>query len=190
VQLTESSRSSASVLVVVGNPKPASRTRAVGEAVAAAVADWAGVSGWPAMTDVLEVADIGPHLLGWGDPDAAAAVGRLLDADVLVVASPVFKATYTGLLKLLFDQVGAGQLAGTVAIPVMVGAGPAHALAVDVHLRPLLVEVGAACPTSGLYVLDSTLDSLDDQIDRWAESARRPLLGALALPASVGTVTG
>lgn len=168
----------ASVLAIVGNPKPASRTRTVAEAVAARVA--ATLPG--ATTDTIEVAELGPHLLGWGDPVAAAAVQRLEAADVLVVASPVYKATYTGLLKLLFDQVAAGQLAGTVAVPVLVGAGPAHALAVEAHLRPLLVEVGAACPTAGLYVLDSTLDQLDVQLDAWADPNLARIQGLLATP--------
>jgi FMN reductase len=156
------------VLAVVGNPKTGSRTREVAEAVAARLAD-AASAGADVAIDTMEVAPLGPDLLGWGSPEAGAAVGRLLDADLLVVASPVYKATYTGLLKLLFDQVGAGALGGRVAIPLMVGAGPHHAMAVDSHLRPLLVEVGASCPTAGLYVLDSTLDTLDTQLDPWAD---------------------
>lgn len=173
-------RDEPTILVVVGNPKPASRTRAVGEAVAGRVAAAMklGLSVDPRV-DTLEVAEIGPNLLGWGDPAAAVAVERLMDADLLVVASPVFKATYTGLLKLLFDQVGAGQLRGTPAVPLMVGAGPHHAMAVDAHLRPLLVEVGASCPTAGLYVLDFELDVLDDTIETWTAAAAPLIVGAM-----------
>lgn len=162
------------VLTIVGNPKPASRTRTVGESVAARVAQALGGS-----SGTLELADLAPDLLGWGAAPVAEALEQVTAADVLVVATPVYKATYTGLLKLLFDQVGAGELGGTVAVPVMVAAGPAHALAVEVHLRPLLAEVGASGPTAGLYVLDSQLDTLDAQLDAWA---------ALAVPAIVGTV--
>ena len=155
------------VLAVVGNPKTGSRTREVAEAVAARLADTTSAVA-DISIDTMELAPLGPDLLGWGSPEAGAAVARLLEADVLVVASPVYKATYTGLLKLLFDQVGAGALGGRVAIPLMVGAGPHHAMAVDSHLRPLLVEVGASCPTAGLYVIDSTLDTFDAQLDPWA----------------------
>lgn len=171
------------VLAVVGNPKTGSRTREVAEAVARRLGDaaLAGPGVDDVVVDTMEVAPLGPELLGWGSPDAASAVGRMLDADLLVIASPVYKATYTGLLKLLFDQIGAGALGGRVAVPVMVGAGPHHAMAVDSHLRPLLVEVGAACPTAGLYVLDSTLDSLDEQLDPWAEQwAASAVAAALA----------
>lgn len=167
MQLTESRRT---VLAVVGNPKPASRTRTVAEAVAQLIADAVEGDGPPVAVEVMEVAELGPHLLGWGDPVAAEALDRLLSADALVIASPVFKATYTGLLKLLLDQVGQGQLAGVPAVPLMVGAGPAHAMAVDAHMRPLLVELGASCPTAGLYVLDSTLDQLGEVLAPWAEA--------------------
>src|SRR5690606_13518994 len=97
VQLTESRRT---VLAVVGNPRPASRTRTVAEAVAQLIADAVEGDGPPVAVEVMEVAELGPHLLGWGDPVAAEALDRLLSADALVIASPVFKATYTGLLKL------------------------------------------------------------------------------------------
>ena len=49
----------------------------------------------------------------------------------------------------------------------MVGAGTQHALAVEVHLRPVLVELGATLPTRGLYVTEDQLDTLDDVIRAW-----------------------
>jgi len=50
-----------------------------------------------------------------------------------------------------------------------------HALAPEVHLRPLLVELGASVPSRGLYVLDSALDELDSIVGAWGETAL-PLL--------------
>jgi FMN reductase len=168
------------VLTIVGNPKVQSRTGVVAEAVASLFGTEPSASRMDVTTNVetMEVAPLGPHLLGWGSSESQEALERLMSADILVVASPVFKATYTGLLKLLFDQVGAGALEGRVAIPVMVGAGPAHALAIETHLRPLLVEVGASCPTAGLYVLDSDLGALDAQLDTWAQRWVPVALGA------------
>lgn len=162
-------RAPRTVLAVVGNPKPGSRTRTVAEAVGQRIAAALEEKGSPVDVETMEVAELGPHLLGWGDPVAAEALERLTSADALVVASPVFKATYTGLLKLLLDQVAAGQLAGVPTVPLLVGAGPAHTMAVDAHLRPLLVELGASCPTAGLYVLDSTLDQLGEVLEPWID---------------------
>jgi FMN reductase len=136
------------VAVVVGNPKPASRTLAAAELVAQRL------TGAPADL-VIDVVTLGPGLLGWGDPGVAAAVEAVRKADVLVCASPTFKATYTGLLKLFLDQFPADSLAGVTAFPLMLGAGPGHALAPELLLRPVLVELGASCPARGLYLLDS-----------------------------------
>lgn len=61
----------------------------------------------------------------------------------------------------------------------MVGAAPSHALATEVYLRPLLVELGATVPTRGLYVLESQLPELDNVLERWAEEAT-PALGTIA----------
>jgi FMN reductase len=67
----------------------------------------------------------------------------------LLVASPTYKGTYTGLLKVFLDQMPHQALAGTAAFPLLVMRLPQHALAVEVHLRPLLVELGANLPTPG-----------------------------------------
>jgi FMN reductase len=64
----------------------------------------------------------------------------------------------------------------------MLGGAPEHALAVEVHLRPLLVEIGATVPTRGLFILDNELEQLDARLDTWLEQA------APALAASVGAV--
>ncbi len=53
----------------------------------------------------------------------------------------------------------------------MVGAGAAHALAVDVHLTPLLLELGARVPARGLYVLEAELDEVAARAATWAALA-------------------
>lgn len=73
---------------------------------------------------------------------------------------------------MFLDRFGAGSLQGVVAIPLLVGGAPGHALAVEVHLRPLLVELGASCVTPGLFVLESTIGDLDAQLDPWLEVVR------------------
>jgi len=64
----------------------------------------------------------------------------------------------------------------------MVGAAPQHALAVEVHLRPVLVELGATLPTRGLYVMESQLADLDAIVAAWVEEAGPRLLAAVASP--------
>ncbi len=168
-----------STIAVVGNPKPRSRTRSAAELVVERL------TGAP-PDRVVDVIDLGAGLLGWGDPDVADAVTALREAEVAVVASPTYKATYTGLLKLFLDQVGTGDLAGVVAVPLMLGGGPGHALAPDLLLKPVLVELGATTPTKGLYLIDKAWDS-PGPLDEWlraagpqvaaARTAGRPTLG-------------
>lgn len=165
------------VLAVVGNPKRASRTSEVARLVARRVASV--VPGGPRV-ELIELGQVGPALLGWGDPAVDALRQRLADASALVVASPTYKATYTGLLKLLLDHLDAGELAGLVTVPVMTGAGPAHALALDVHLVPVLVEVGASVPARGLYVWGEQQDAPEAAVMHWWQQAEPTLHRALA----------
>jgi FMN reductase len=154
------------VTAIVGNPKPRSRTYDVALVCARQMADALG----GAEVHGIDLADVAPRLLQWGDDRVAEILARMRASSVLVVASPTYKATYTGLLKLLFDQVPAGALRGTVGLPVMVGGAATHSLAVEVHLRPLLVEVGCACPTPGLFVLESDLATVEQTVAEWVHS--------------------
>jgi FMN reductase len=159
--------------------------------VAAAVAD--AVFGGDVAISLVELADLAPGLLGWGDEQVAAAKQQVLDSDLLVVASPVYKASITGMLKAFLDQFGRDELAAKATVPVMVGASTGHALAVEHQLRPVLVEIGACCPTRGLYIVESELDQLSRVIDDWLTvwgTALRAVVGAASarvLPSSAAT---
>jgi len=158
------SRGPATVAVVVGNPKPASRTLGAATHVAREL------SGGANPDLVVDLATLGPALLDWSDP----TVGRLVDqvgaADLVVVASPTYKGTYTGLLKLFLDRFATDGLGG-VAVPVMLGAGPSHALAPELTLRPVLTEIGGTVPVRGLYVRDACHDDPGAYAE-WLERAR------------------
>jgi FMN reductase len=158
-----------STIAVVGNPKPRSRTRAAAELVVEQL------TGAPPD----DVIDLGPGLLGWGDAGVEQVVATLWAAELAVVASPTFKATYTGLLKLFLDHVGTGDLAGVTAVPLMLGAGPTHALAPELLLKPVLVELGATAPTRGLYLLDRAWDS-PGALDDWLAVATGQVAAARA----------
>jgi FMN reductase len=168
-----------SVTVVVGNPKAGSRTLAVAEEVAVRAATAAGLPGDAARTTI-DLADIGPQLFDWSSTEVKAHTATLAASSLAVVASPTFKATYTGLLKLFLEWFGTTGLSGVTVVPVMVGAAANHALAVELHLRPLLVEIGASVPTRGLYVIDSQLDDLPALIDEWLVEAGPVLHAAVA----------
>lgn len=141
-----------------------SRTRAAAEMIAQKL------TGRP-PEHVVDVVDLGAGLLGWGDPKVADAKAIVKSADSLIVASPTFKGTYSGLLKLFLDQFGAGELGQITTFPLMLGGSYMHALAPELTLRPVLVEIGASCPAPSLYLLDSEYESSED-LDNWMPIAR------------------
>jgi len=155
--------------VVVGNPKPASRTLAAATYVAREL------SGRDAGL-VVDLATLGGRLLDWQDPGIASLVDEVGSADLVVVACPTYKGTYTGLLKLFLDRFATDGLSG-VAVPLMLGGGPAHALAPELTLRPVLAEIGGIT-VRGHYVLDSRHDD-PDAYAAWLDQVR-PVVGALA----------
>jgi FMN reductase len=151
------------VAVVVGNPKPRSRTYEAALLVAERL------SGSPADV-VVDIADLGAGVLDWSDPATSDAVASVQSADLAIVASPTYKAAYTGLLKVFLDRFPSDGLAGVVAVPLMLGAGPGHALTPEHALRPVLVELGATTPTRGLYLIDRDFAN-PAVLDPWLERA-------------------
>jgi FMN reductase len=156
-----------SIVTLVGNPRAGSRTLTVATEAAQAVGRRIGAAG---AYEVVDLAPLGPHLLS-PEPSAEvqAALRSVLEANVLVVASPTYKGTYTGLLKSFIDRFPPDALAGKAALPLLVMGDPKHSLAVEVHLRPLLVELGAIVPTPGLAVLESQIPHVEEVLAAWAD---------------------
>jgi FMN reductase len=163
--------------LVVGNPKAQSRTLALAEAVAATTADQVGLQGADRLT--IDLALLGPQLFDWSSAPVREAVDGIRTCDLIVVASPTYKASYTGLLKSFLDWFSTTDLLGVTAIPVMTGGSAHHALAVEVHLRPVLVELGATLPTRGLYVTEGELPETDAVIAAWMQAATPQLRAAV-----------
>ncbi|GAA2050381.1 NAD(P)H-dependent oxidoreductase [Catenulispora yoronensis] len=162
--------------VVVGNPKPASRTYQAALHLAERLAGRA-----PDLT--VDLAEYGAGLLDWSDAATAEAVAGVAALDLLVVASPTYKASYTGLLKVFLDRFQSDALAGVVVVPLMLGAGPGHAMAPEVFLKPVLAELGAVLPTRALYLLDSSYDD-PAAYEPWLAASQDRVLAALRRPAS------
>jgi SsuE family FMN reductase len=96
------------------------------------------------------------------DPEIAAAVEAIQDADAIVVVSPVYKAAYSGLLKVFLDLLPQFAFRGKSVLPLVTGGTPAHVLAVDYALRPVLNSLGAAHIGQGWFVLASHIRVFPD----------------------------
>ncbi|GLZ29973.1 FMN reductase [Lentzea sp. NBRC 105346] len=140
--------------VLVGNPRPASRTWHAALALRDAVRQVLDVPGDGPLVDAAEFAQ---EVFAPGGERVRAVLEELGRTDVLIVASPTYKATYTGLLKAVLDQAPSGWLRGKVVVPLQVAASDRHALAVELHLRPLLVELGGRVAGQGIFLNESAL---------------------------------
>jgi len=151
------------ILVVSGSPSVPSRTAALGEHLAARLRRHEHA------VRTVRVRDLPPAALLSGDrddPAVADVVTAIERADGLVVASPVYKAAYSGVLKTLLDLLPQYALDGKVVLPVVTGGTPAHVLAIDYALRPVLSALGAHHVMPGWFVLDRHLEpSADDPFD-------------------------
>jgi FMN reductase len=168
----------ADVVVLVGNPRAGSRTRLVAEAVAEALP--ARPDGPPSGVRVLELAELvgvsfGPEP-AYGATDGPDPFATVRSARLLVVATPAYKGSYTGLLKIFLDQFAHRALVDVTAVPVAVAASPAHADAAAWGLRDVLVELGARVPAPPLAVLESQLTDARGIAARWADQHGAALL--------------
>ncbi|WP_328991909.1 NAD(P)H-dependent oxidoreductase [Kribbella sp. NBC_01245] len=159
-----------SVVTVVGNPKPASRTATAATSVAELLASELGA---PFKVDALvDLVTFAPALFQQvGESEDQIALADAIDlatsASVLVLATPVYKGSYTGLLKSFLDVLPPHALAGSVVVPVTISASPAHRLLADLHLRPVLAELGASVPTPPVALEERDLEDLQLAVSAW-----------------------
>lgn len=116
----------------------------------------------------------GDLLAGRNDGEAIqAALAEIAAADGLVIATPVYKAAYSGLLKTFLDLLPQKAFEGKAILPVASGGSLAHALAIDYALRPVLSALGARVTVAGVFAEDAQLRILDGDLHLEAPLAER-----------------
>jgi FMN reductase len=90
-------------------------------------------------------------------PAIAAALERVASARGVVIATPVYKAAYSGLLKTFLDLLPQFGLRDKVVLPLATGGTVAHVLAIDYALRPVLSSLDPLHVVPGFFVLDKQL---------------------------------
>lgn len=109
----------------------------------------------------LDVRDLPARALlqaDYSDAEIAGAVRAVAEADAIVIATPIYKASYTGLLKAFLDLLPQDGLAGKLVLPLATGGGHAHTLALDYALRPVLHALGAKQVFTSIYANAQQLD--------------------------------
>jgi FMN reductase len=93
----------------------------------------------------------------FNDVQIRAARARVADAAAIVIGTPVYKASYSGVLKAFLDLLPQDGLQGKVILPLATGGSQSHMLALDYALRPVLAALGAELVLPSIYATDSQL---------------------------------
>lgn len=145
------------VLSLLGSPSIRSRSAALLGELERRLA--AGAGGPRAVTR-LALRELPAEPLLRGDASErgiAAAVGAVAEAQLLLVATPIYKAAYSGLLKAFLDLLPQDALRGKTVVPLATGGSAAHLLALDYALKPVLAALGARDIRDAVYASDAQL---------------------------------
>lgn len=148
------------LVVVTGGSNAQSRSKILGEAIASRVQS-------RLATERVDLA-IGPLVPEFGSAlqrKGVTARGeqvlqQIEHAELLVVATPVYKVSYTGHFKHLFDLVDAGALVDTPVALAATGGGERHALMVEHQLRPLFGFFRAQTLPTAVYASEAEFEGL------------------------------
>jgi FMN reductase len=80
---------------------------------------------------------------------------KVEEADGIIIASPVYKAAYTGVLKTYLDLLPQKGLLGKIILPLFIGGTIAHLLSIDYALKPVLSALGGRYILGGVYAVDT-----------------------------------
>ncbi|MET7681193.1 FMN reductase [Streptomyces sp. NPDC005423] len=177
------------VVVSAGLSVPSS-TRLLADRLAAAVHRET-----PVDLQVVEVRDLAveiAHHLTSGFPGRAlaAALSAVTEADGLIVVTPVFSASYSGLFKSFFDVLDPDALAGKPVLVAATGGSARHSLVLDHALRPLFAYLRAVVVPTGVYAASEDWGAvgLPERIER-AAGELAALMRGLSAPRPAGKPT-
>jgi FMN reductase len=147
------------ILGISGNVRTPSRTASLVDAILASIESRFGTE-----TRKIDLVDAAPILFRALRSDQLNEAGQEIvraveTADVLVVGSPVYRASYTGALKHLFDLVHFESLIGKPVILAATGGSPLHGLVTEHQLRPLFGFFKALTLPTAVYALESDFET-------------------------------
>jgi FMN reductase len=147
------------ILAIAGSPSHPSRTYGI-LAYAAKLVEQQGLD-----INIISVRDFPAEDLVFGRYDSPALEqpkSLLAKADGVIIATPIYKAAYTGLLKTFLDLLPQKALSGKVILPIATGGTIAHLLAVEYALKPILSELGARHILPSVYAVDKQIQQKAD----------------------------
>lgn len=130
----------------------------------------------PCESQLMELAHIAPQFVGAVTrqqlPDAVeSALCTVERADILVVVTPVYRGSYTGLLKYFFDFVHQDTLIDRPVLLAATGGSVRHSLVIDYQLRPMFSFFQSVTLPLGVYAADQDFDGYQLQAPALLERA-------------------
>jgi len=167
-----------SIVAISGSPSGNSRSAALLRHVVARFADGSACS-------EIVLRDLPPAALvraDFADPAVRAACAQVAAARLVIIATPIYKAAYSGLLKTFLDLLPQDGLRGKTVLAIGTGGSQAHLLALDYTLKPVLAALGARHILDTVYAVDAQLsadgpggyrvhDDVTERIERALEGA-------------------
>ncbi len=147
------------IITIAGSPSRTAKSALVLQVAKAAMQ----AKGWEAQTII--VRDLPAEDLlhaRFDSPDIIAAQTLVSEAQAVIVATPIYKAAYSGVLKAFLDLLPQDALKGKVVLPLATGGSPAHLLAIDYALKPVLAALGATHILRGVYLQDGHIEVRGD----------------------------
>jgi FMN reductase len=160
----------ANIVALTGSPSESSRSAAVVQYIQAEAIQ-AGFTFETIHIRELDASDLLQARVQ--NPGILAAHEHILAAQAIIIATPIYKAAYSGLLKVFLDTLPQYALADKVVLPIATGGSPAHLLAIDYVLKPVLSALGAEHILRGLYLVDSQIKYADGSLHIDPEIATR-----------------
>src|SRR6478735_1160893 len=140
------------VTIITGSPSKQSRSAALSEYIALYLQDEKYEVKTVHVRD-LPAADL--VYANFSSPAIQEAQKKVADADAVIIVSPIYKASYTGILKTFLDLIPEKGLHNKTVLPIATGGTIAYLLALDYVFKPTLSVLGATALIHGVYIVDS-----------------------------------
>ena len=147
-------------VTISGSPSPLSKSGALGE-YARNFLEYAGL-----RTRGISVRDLPAQDLFDGNRESDAiqySLDLIQRARAVVLLTPIYKSSYSGVLKTFIDLLPQDALAGKVVLPVALGGTSAQLVAADYALKPVLAALGARDVLGGIYAQESLIEWTEEK---------------------------
>ncbi|MEH7549732.1 NADPH-dependent FMN reductase [Neobacillus vireti] len=97
---------------------------------------------------------------------------KVEDSNIIVILTPVYKSSFTGVLKTYLDLLPQNGLEGKTVLPIAIGGTFGHLLMLDYALKPVLSALGATHILKGAFILDSQIKKIENNQYEIDEAAK------------------